>query len=655
MSRKRGRGDAACGLVGFKYVSDSALAGILDHLKNSDVDVRQVTGISRRNLKRRLETEIDEQTVYGPVLTTIDLPLADGSGPFRWWVPNPPALLRSLAKTNFGVALWDAHQLRPSSPSRPWGVLYNADECTTGNLLRRDPARKAWNVYWSFLELGREILSQDNAWLIGGVLRRSNEKLVEGEFETAFVQHLLFFFGGDFALQNGIALDTPRGSVVLYATLRFVPADELGLKVMFGVKGASGQRCCAKCCNVVNNRSGLAARLGGRMVDIACSDPRRFLLHSNASMHHYSDRVHAAGLSNAARRRLSTQVGFNFNPRGVLQTLLLRTVVLPAECYYFDFVHTLLSGGTAALEVELFLEHCNEDGVLKPADVAGFVAGVVWPKHISRPKIKDNMSSLTDLRASELLSFIPVLRTLVRDRLPAGTLRPQQLSFVAMCCVLDKCANIQRGESADGLANLMGVWLDFFKAAYTTAPRPKHHFGFHLEDQANASAIDGRPFMIGCFVTERRHKLFKGFAAHITRKDGLEKSVLVNLLAAHRRSLGESPFKTGVQLVRPAERVLEGTVIQTSLEAFVNGVTVSVGDMIYTSESSVAEVLLLFELSGGLCAHVCWYFLVDGRRNVWARDGTQETIRLDDVLSPAAWAYEPLGRMIVKPSFLGAV
>ena len=92
-------------LVGIRYVTDSALSEILKALKADGLLVLDVTGTSRRNLKKHAEPLVNTTTVYGQIIRSIKLPLQSG-GTWDWDVPHPAAYINLCAQTeSFGRVL----------------------------------------------------------------------------------------------------------------------------------------------------------------------------------------------------------------------------------------------------------------------------------------------------------------------------------------------------------------------------------------------------------------------------------------------------------------------------------------------------------------------------------------------------------------------
>ena len=149
--------------------SARAVEVLLGHLK--------VSGSSRRTLKRKQVQEVQEATVYGTPIRTIDLP-ASGGGVVRWTgAAHPAAMLNHLAKTQaFSDILKNRMSKCKPTFQQPWRLIYFADEASSGNLLRRDPAKKAWCIYFNWVEMGNDFMMLDHTWIFGGVIHYSKVK-----------------------------------------------------------------------------------------------------------------------------------------------------------------------------------------------------------------------------------------------------------------------------------------------------------------------------------------------------------------------------------------------------------------------------------------------------------------------------------------------
>ena len=157
-------------------MTDVALSAVLRKISHMEVDVQDV-GKSRWSICGAVSADAPTQTVHGRVLVEIDLPLVDGSI-FKWTVVEPAALLCWLCEMSpgFQTALAATHERIPSNQKQPWSITVYLDEATTGNMLAQDVTRKSYSFYLQFYEFGPELLSREEMWLIGGILRTSTVK-----------------------------------------------------------------------------------------------------------------------------------------------------------------------------------------------------------------------------------------------------------------------------------------------------------------------------------------------------------------------------------------------------------------------------------------------------------------------------------------------
>ena len=141
-------------LVGTKCVTGSALSAILSKINERGLESTLST--SRRSLGRALGKELDTKTTYGPVFTTVDLPLQNGRESFVWEVTDPAALLNWLCTYSqcFSDELLQRLHRHPCTRHQPWNIVIYCDEAVPGNLLSLDHSRKSYCFYWQFHEFG---------------------------------------------------------------------------------------------------------------------------------------------------------------------------------------------------------------------------------------------------------------------------------------------------------------------------------------------------------------------------------------------------------------------------------------------------------------------------------------------------------------------
>ena len=108
-------------------------------------------------------------------------------------------------------------------------------------MLRSDNNRKAWAFYFSFLEIPSSIRTNENCWLLGGVLRSAIVAKVPGGLSGVWRQMMLAWFGQlhNFAT-TGCSIVVGGVELIIYAVLKCVLSDESALKHLWNCKGSAG-------------------------------------------------------------------------------------------------------------------------------------------------------------------------------------------------------------------------------------------------------------------------------------------------------------------------------------------------------------------------------------------------------------------------------
>ena len=333
--------------------------------------------------------------------------------------------------------------------NQPWRLIYFADEATSGNLLRRDPAKKAWCIYFTWVEMGTALMSMDISWIYGGTIHLNKVKEVDGGFGTVFKHHMDYFFGQQCDLRNGITIHTADSEVLmLFSTLGMVLADEAGTKEIWGLKGSGSWRPCALCANVVNARFGFEEHVTRDIVLHTETDPRKLKLHTDESVFAIIDKLQEASISKARCAELEKTHGFHHQPHGVLQCLQLRSVVKPS-CISYDFMHCFLTNGVADYELQLYWRECLSQELLTLQAMQNWMECFIWPQRIRKPKTMWSAYHTGEEEyygggASNLLSFYPAFRDMITRVIPAHVLAPQTSSLLSLFRVLDGWAVYQQ-------------------------------------------------------------------------------------------------------------------------------------------------------------------------------------------------------------------
>ena len=275
-------------LAGTKFVTDAALSAVLRAVSNLELDVKDL-GKSRWSISRAVGADLSIPTMHGQVLSEIDLPLIDGTV-YKWTIVEPSSLLCWLCQFSpgFQEALAATHERTPSNRKFPWSIIVYLDEATPGNMLDQDVTRKSWCFYWQFQEMGPELLSRDEMWLVGGILRSSVVKKVLGGASGVFKHFVAQLFQPNKDFRKGVCVNSGRTPFLITATLETVLADEAALKAIWHTKGASGLKPCMHCMNVCGARSDLE---GGSFVSVSCHMMAKFKPYSDATLWEAADKL----------------------------------------------------------------------------------------------------------------------------------------------------------------------------------------------------------------------------------------------------------------------------------------------------------------------------------------------------------------------------
>ena len=144
------------------YVSQSALSSILAIAKEEQLplDSRRV------DIRAARDQLTSTLTPYGKIHTPVQLELLRGRS-VTLEMQHPLAMLWYMTRTSacFSAMVERTFDTRTPTVGCPWGmVLYN-DEVTPGNQLRQKHPRKLEGFYWSVLEFGPPVLSDEEGWL----------------------------------------------------------------------------------------------------------------------------------------------------------------------------------------------------------------------------------------------------------------------------------------------------------------------------------------------------------------------------------------------------------------------------------------------------------------------------------------------------------
>ena len=237
------------------HVSASALSAILNEVQ------REMPELSSRNaIREARNSALNDDTPYGSIFTTIVLTSSTGDHHFD--IVNPFALLYYvfLNCSAFRAAMDAALAIRPSTHDAPWRIVLYCDEVTPGNQLAQDNLRKLWAFYFSFMEFGAAILSQEDAWFCYASIRSCRVNKAQAGIAQAFSALVKVMFAKlDTSFhRTGILLRRPNGTDLrLFARLGMILQDGGAHKSIWLIKGDAGLKMCMLCRNLVSEKSEL--------------------------------------------------------------------------------------------------------------------------------------------------------------------------------------------------------------------------------------------------------------------------------------------------------------------------------------------------------------------------------------------------------------
>lgn len=144
------------------YISQSALSSILRVAR--DEELPQECRRSDIRAARDLGTQVD--TPYGKLHQRISLPSSDSADGIEVEVQHPLAMMYHCCTVSKPLSDLIMRVASTNGPTLmdPWHLILYSDEILPGNQLAYTHERKFWGMYWSILEFGAQILSEEEQW-----------------------------------------------------------------------------------------------------------------------------------------------------------------------------------------------------------------------------------------------------------------------------------------------------------------------------------------------------------------------------------------------------------------------------------------------------------------------------------------------------------
>jgi hypothetical protein len=387
--------------------------------------------------------------------------------------------------------------------------VFYSDECTAGNVLSAEKAKKAVLWYMSWLECFH-LLKVPTMWIcLAAVQTQCLQEIVGGpSMMTAILAETV-----NDELQPGFTLS---GGLQFKQSLKaFYVADMDAIRGTYSIKGSAGLRPCLFC-DVVKSNSGLQEHEPS-LVDISASSG--FKLSSDASIFRQCDRmIHCQTKKELEFYEKAT--GIVFDEATLMFSLPERTKMPPSRIIP-DFMHCYLCNGVASWEVALLLETVYSKTSLTLDLLQEAVVSHAWQASKGAKKTASYIKQLFSPKnfgpgiykgeGHQTLAILPLLRFYLETMIePAGSL-PESFgrSFKALCDIIAYVRTIAHGlqkvdeRSMKVMDRLQCFHHQQFGAAYGEF-KPKHHHRLHIPSQWLKAGV-----VLSAEPLETKHQLYK--------------------------------------------------------------------------------------------------------------------------------------------------
>ena len=157
----------------------------------------------------------------------------------------------------------------PCNIEQPWSIVVYNDEIAPGDQLQHHNSRKTQAFYYNFFEFGADALSSKFLWFTLSAARSDDVSEIEGlSFGTSAKDQMRSF-------EQWSTVGFQCGTIMIWARVKLLVADESGIKFTLDVKGASGNLPCFKCRNILSKKAFIKSRPSSGMLSITELDPPR--------------------------------------------------------------------------------------------------------------------------------------------------------------------------------------------------------------------------------------------------------------------------------------------------------------------------------------------------------------------------------------------
>ena len=496
--------------LAFPGVSENALYKVLDKVNAINGSSSRFRNIIAAGVKR-----FKQEFTFERALQCKD------SGEMNLVIAHPHLLIELFARHSRDYAGYVASALAKHDQLTP--IIYH-DECTPGDVLQPDPAKKTTLFYINFVELGAA-LRIESTWLPVAMFLHGAAGNIKGGLSALTSEILLSLQPPSSQLHRGIAIQLNGKPLLLRCNTSkfFAIYDDSAQKHTNENKGASGLKPCLTCKNILKKGSNLAHR-DDYFLEISSCEVGKFQASSDAEIFQAVDSLLMAHgrVSEKRLEQMETELGFNCEPNGLLANHIARSV-LPPSRNLNDGMHCYFSNGVASWEVARYMKALNSIGVDRE-DIQTICCEISWcrpssfqhrsPAHTrqlfnEKRFTQDNYKGM----ASDVIQIMPLLEFVAETVVPLDQIRAETASFVALCDACRELARVKNNTSAPDATVLQKLQVEhqrLFVTAYgEDACKPKHHLRLHLPMQ-----IHRHGFYVDCFPMEEKHKFFKSLVAN---------------------------------------------------------------------------------------------------------------------------------------------
>ena len=460
-----------------------------------------------------------------------------------------------------------------------WNLIIGCDEQTPGSKVNHDNKRKNMCVAMSFIEVGFDLLENDDCWFVPATFRSNLCKKVLGGW-SAILRRLLrrALLGPEsFPIQGLLVrFKSPHGAqrcVQIKARLHTILTDGEGHQVSLEWNGPSSMRPTFDFANVFLRGSGME-RVHG-YVDITCSElsaMRRWTyehwLRNIDGVLDARERHSRGELSSANLKQYIKSAGFCATKYGLLADTDLREAVNLLQVFKYDFMHTSFQDGYMSnamyliCESVLRIKHGNaNDGqplvdFLKSLQFSSYRSSDRCRLHAvfcEKLMTKHRKRKCIVANASCQLSLYKLLEFWADEAAVGCPSLPEHCAvYNAACRVTDvfrdtKHRRLDTQAAAEQLPTLINRWQELHKAKYGVAYfKPKFCWIWSI-----ALDLASSDFHFDMWYVERQHRRVKVHAESVRNVTTFESSVLMRVLDSQLSALQVSILLNGL----PARKV----------------------------------------------------------------------------------------------------